>query len=120
MHTAYASSQVFCLPTRLNAFGTSFVEAVVHGLPCIGPDAWRCPKSSITAGPGFSCHGRPRSARGGVDRDMPSPQPGPGTTAVVPEQTAPLPILKRQSFTAYEASRPQRGSESATYFPHRD
>jgi len=44
MNTAYASSHVFCLPTRFDAFGTSFVEAMVYGLPCVGPDAWAVPE----------------------------------------------------------------------------
>ena len=44
MNAAYSSSHVFCLPTRFDPFGTSFVEAMVHGLPCVGPDAWAVPE----------------------------------------------------------------------------
>jgi glycosyltransferase involved in cell wall biosynthesis len=44
MNAAYASAQVFCLPTRFDAFGTSFVEAMAYGLPCVGPRAWAVPE----------------------------------------------------------------------------
>lgn len=44
MNAAYASAHVFCLPTRFDAFGTSFVEAMAFGLPCVGPDAWAVPE----------------------------------------------------------------------------
>lgn len=44
MHAAYAASHVFCLPTRFDPFGTSFVEAMAYGLPCVGPDAWAVPE----------------------------------------------------------------------------
>lgn len=44
MNTAYASAGVFCLPTRFDPFGTSFVEAMLYGLPCVGPNAWAVPE----------------------------------------------------------------------------
>ena len=44
MDAAFASSHVFCLPTRFDPFGTSFIEAMVYGLPCVGPDAWAVPE----------------------------------------------------------------------------
>ncbi len=44
MNAAYTSAQVFCLPTRFDAFGTSFVEAMAYGLPCVGPQAWAVPE----------------------------------------------------------------------------
>ena len=44
MDAAYARANVFCLPTRFDPFGTSFVEAMLYGLPCIGPDAWAVPE----------------------------------------------------------------------------
>ncbi len=44
MDAAYTSAQVFCLPTRFDAFGTSFVEAMAYGLPCVGPQAWAVPE----------------------------------------------------------------------------
>ena len=41
---AYASADVFCLPTRFEPFGIAFLEAMYFGLPCIGPDAWAIPE----------------------------------------------------------------------------
>jgi len=44
MDAAYRSATVFCLPTRFEPFGTSFVEAMMYGLPCIGPSTWAVPE----------------------------------------------------------------------------
>lgn len=44
MDRAYRTADVFCLPTRFEPFGTSFVEAMLYGLPCVGPDAWAVPE----------------------------------------------------------------------------
>jgi glycosyltransferase involved in cell wall biosynthesis len=41
---AYASADVFCLPTRFEPFGIVYIEAMFFGLPCIGPDAWAIPE----------------------------------------------------------------------------
>lgn len=41
---AYRESDLFCLPTRFEPFGTSFVEAMLYGLPCVGPRAWAVPE----------------------------------------------------------------------------
>lgn len=41
---AYRTADVFCLPTRFEPFGTSFVEAMAYGLPCVGPRAWAVPE----------------------------------------------------------------------------
>lgn len=41
---AYARAQVFCLPTRFEPFGVVFLEAMHHGLPCVGPRAWAVPE----------------------------------------------------------------------------
>jgi alpha-maltose-1-phosphate synthase len=44
MDQAYRSATVFCLPTRFEPFGTSFVEAMMYGLPCVGPSVWAVPE----------------------------------------------------------------------------
>jgi glycosyltransferase involved in cell wall biosynthesis len=44
MDEAYRSATVFCLPTRFEPFGTSFVEAMMYGLPCVGPSVWAVPE----------------------------------------------------------------------------
>lgn len=47
MDRFYRTASVFCLPTRFEPFGTSFVEAMAYGLPCVGPDAWAVPEIII-------------------------------------------------------------------------
>jgi alpha-maltose-1-phosphate synthase len=44
MDHAYRSARVFCLPTRFEPFGTSFIEAMAYHLPCVGPRAWAVPE----------------------------------------------------------------------------
>lgn len=44
MDLAYRTADVFCIPTRFEPFGTSFVEAMLYGLPCVGPNAWAVPE----------------------------------------------------------------------------
>lgn len=44
MEDAYRSASVFCLPTRFEPFGTSFVEAMFYAIPCVGPAAWAVPE----------------------------------------------------------------------------
>lgn len=44
MDRAYRSARVFCLPTRFEPFGTSFIEAMAYQLPCVGPRAWAVPE----------------------------------------------------------------------------
>lgn len=44
MDQAYRSASVFCIPTRFEPFGTSFVEAMTYGIPCVGPDVWAVPE----------------------------------------------------------------------------
>ncbi|MEA2169658.1 MAG: alpha-maltose-phosphate synthase [Solirubrobacteraceae bacterium] len=40
----YASASVFVLPTRWDPWGLVYHEAMAHGLPCIGPDAFAVPE----------------------------------------------------------------------------
>jgi alpha-maltose-1-phosphate synthase len=51
---AYASADVFALPTRFEPFGVAFVEAMHFGLPCIGPDAWAVPEIIADGETGFT------------------------------------------------------------------
>lgn len=41
---AYATADVFCLPTRYESFGIAFVEAMWFGLPVIAPRQWAIPE----------------------------------------------------------------------------
>ena len=50
---AYSEADVFCLPTRFEPFGVVFLEAMLHGLPCIGPNAWAVPEMIIDGETGF-------------------------------------------------------------------
>jgi glycosyltransferase involved in cell wall biosynthesis len=40
----YREATVFCLPTRYEPFGVSFVEAMLAGVPCVGTRAWAIPE----------------------------------------------------------------------------
>ena len=40
----YGAADVFCLPTRFEAFGVAYIEAMHFGLPCIGTDVWAVPE----------------------------------------------------------------------------
>lgn len=51
---AYASANVFALPTRFEPFGVAFVEAMHFGLPCIGPQAWAVPEIIADGDTGFT------------------------------------------------------------------
>jgi glycosyltransferase involved in cell wall biosynthesis len=51
---AYASANVFALPTRFEPFGIAFVEAMHFGLPCIGPRAWAVPEIIADGDTGFT------------------------------------------------------------------
>lgn len=51
---AYASADVFALPTRFEPFGIAFVEAMHFALPCIGPSAWAVPEIIADGVTGFT------------------------------------------------------------------
>jgi glycosyltransferase involved in cell wall biosynthesis len=51
---AYASADVFVLPTRFEPFGIAFVEAMHFGLPCIGPHSWAVPEIIADGETGFT------------------------------------------------------------------
>lgn len=51
---AYASADVFVLPTRFEPFGIAFVEAMHFGLPCIGPQSWAVPEIIADGETGFT------------------------------------------------------------------
>lgn len=53
MDRFYKTASAFCLPTRFEPFGTSFVEAMGYGLPCIGPDAWAIPEIIVDGETGY-------------------------------------------------------------------
>lgn len=44
MPALYRAHDVLVLPSRFEAFGMAFVEALAHGLPCIGRDAFAMPE----------------------------------------------------------------------------
>jgi len=50
---AYRSADVFCLPTRFEAFGIAFIEAMHFGLPCIGTRVWAVPEIIADGETGF-------------------------------------------------------------------
>ena len=50
----YAASTVFCLPTRFEAFGIVYLEAMCFGLPCVGPEAWAVPEMIVDGVTGFT------------------------------------------------------------------
>ncbi len=45
----YRGADVFCMPSLFEPFGVVFIEAMLHGLPCIGSDP--CPSSRGSAWP---------------------------------------------------------------------
>lgn len=54
LRDAYASADVFVLPTRFEPFGIAFVEAMHFGLPCIGPRAWAVPEIIVDGETGYT------------------------------------------------------------------
>ena len=53
MDRFYRTASAYCLPTRFEPFGTSFVEAMGYGLPCVGPDAWAVPEIIVDGETGY-------------------------------------------------------------------
>jgi glycosyltransferase involved in cell wall biosynthesis len=51
---AYATADVFAMPTRFEPFGIAFVEAMHFGLPCVGPRAWAVPEIIDDGETGFT------------------------------------------------------------------
>lgn len=44
LRSAFASADVFCLPTRFEPFGIVYLEAMYAALPCVGTHAWAVPE----------------------------------------------------------------------------
>ena len=51
---AYASADVFFLPTRFEPFGIGFIETMHSGLPCVGTDAWAVPEMGVDGETGYT------------------------------------------------------------------
>jgi glycosyltransferase involved in cell wall biosynthesis len=49
----YQTSDVFCMPSRFEPFGIVFVEAMLHGLPCIGTSRFAMPEIIEEGGTGW-------------------------------------------------------------------
>jgi len=43
LSSLYRGADLLCLPSRFEPFGIVLVEAMLHGLPCIGTDRWAIP-----------------------------------------------------------------------------
>jgi glycosyltransferase involved in cell wall biosynthesis len=50
----YATADVFCLPTRFDAFGIVLVEAMLFGLPCVATGSWAIPEIVVDGETGFT------------------------------------------------------------------
>lgn len=44
LNELYSRADIFCLPSRYEPFGVVFVEAMLHGVPCVGSRAWAMPE----------------------------------------------------------------------------
>ena len=49
----YSEATLFCLPTRYEPFGVAFVEAMLAGLPCVGPASWAVPEIIVDGKTGW-------------------------------------------------------------------
>jgi len=54
MERAYREASVFCVPSRFEPFGTSYVEAMLHGIPCVGPHIWAIPEIIVDGVTGYT------------------------------------------------------------------
>lgn len=54
LRAAYREADVFCLPTRFEPFGISYLEAMYFSVPCVGPDAWAVPEIIQDGETGFT------------------------------------------------------------------
>jgi alpha-maltose-1-phosphate synthase len=50
---AYASAAVYCLPTRYEPFGISYLEAMYFGVSCVGTDTGAVPEMIINGETGY-------------------------------------------------------------------
>jgi glycosyltransferase involved in cell wall biosynthesis len=50
---AYAGAAVYCLPTRYEPFGISYLEAMYFGVPCVGTDTGAVPEMIIDGESGY-------------------------------------------------------------------
>jgi alpha-maltose-1-phosphate synthase len=50
---AFDSAAVYCLPTRFEPLGISFIEAMHLGMPCIGTNVWAVPEMILDGETGF-------------------------------------------------------------------
>lgn len=55
LRQAYEKADVFCLPTRYEPFGVVFIEAMLHSIPCVGPNAWAVPEIVVDRETGILC-----------------------------------------------------------------
>jgi len=49
----FQSATVYCLPTRFEPLGISFIEAMHLGLPCVGTNVWAVPEMIVDGETGF-------------------------------------------------------------------
>src|SRR5262249_10657147 len=50
---AFQSATVYCLPTRFEPLGISFIEAMHLAIPCVGTDVWAVPEMIVDGETGF-------------------------------------------------------------------
>lgn len=66
---AYAQAHAFALPSSREGFGIVFLEAMLHGLPCVGADAGALPELIADGETGWLVPaGNPSALRAALDR----------------------------------------------------